>query len=61
VFLPAARYATGVALTQYDIDINNWFIDQSEQYAIGNKTRDEAIYDFMRMVADNTSIIVNFD
>ena len=61
VFAPAASYATGAALTQYDLEINNWFLDQSELYAIGEKTREEAMYDFMRMVEDNTTITVNFD
>ncbi|MCL1991239.1 MAG: extracellular solute-binding protein [Defluviitaleaceae bacterium] len=61
VFAPAASYATGAALTQYDVDINNWFLDQSEQYAIGEKTFEEAMNDFKQMVADNTTIIVNFD
>jgi len=61
VFVPAVSYATGAALTQYDLEINNWFLDQSEQYALGEKTRDEAIRDFMQMVQDNTTIIVNFD
>ena len=61
IFIPAAVYATGAALTQYDIDINDWFLDQSELYAIGEKTREEAIRDFMIMVDDNTDITVNFD
>lgn len=61
VFAPAGHYADGTALTEYDLQINNWFIDQSQEYASGNKTREEAINDFMRSVQDNTSIIVNFD
>ena len=61
VFAPAASYATGAALTEYDIQINDWFLDQSEQYAIGAKTREDAIRDFKQMVEDNTTITVNFD
>lgn len=61
VFAPAGRYADGTALTEYDLQINNWFLDQSQEYASGNKTREEAINDFMRSVQDNTAIIVNFD
>jgi len=61
VFIPASVYASGTVLTQYDIEINNWFLDQSEQYAIGVKTREEAVRDFKQMVADNTNITVNFD
>ena len=61
VFAPAASYATGAALTEYDIQINDWFLDQSEQYAIGAKEFEEAIRDFKQMVEDNTTITVNFD
>ena len=61
VFIPAAAYATGAALTEYDIDINDWFLEQSEQYAIGEKSFEEAIRDFKQMVADSTDITVNFD
>ena len=61
VFAPAASYATGAALTEYDIQINDWFLDQSELYAIGEKSRDDAIRDFMQMVDDSTTITVNFD
>ena len=60
-FAPAAVYATGAALTEYDIEINNWFLDQSELYATGVKSRDEAIRDFKQMVNDMTDITVNFD
>jgi len=60
-FAPAASYATGAALTEYDIQINDWFLDQSEQFAIGEKDLEEALHDFKRMVADNTNITVNFD
>ena len=60
-FAPAASYATGAALTQYDIDINNWFLDQSELYATGQKSREDAIRDFKQMVQDSTQIRVNFD
>ena len=61
VFAPAGHYADGNALTEYDLLINDWFIDQSQLYASGEKTREEAIRDFMRQVADNTAITVNFD
>ena len=61
VFGPAGQYADGTALTEYDLQINNWFIDQSQEYAQGNKTREEAIRDFMQAVADNTAITVNFN
>ena len=61
IFTPAGEYADGTVLTQYDLQINNWFIDQSQLYASGEKTREEAIRDFMQDVQDNTAIIVNFD
>lgn len=61
VFAPAGEYADGTALTEYDLQINNWFIDQSQEYAMGNKTREEAIRDFKQAVNDNTAITVNFD
>jgi len=61
VFAPAGHYADGNALTEYDLQINNWFIDQSQLYASGEKTREEAIRDFMQQVAGNTAIRVNFD
>ena len=61
VFGPAGVYATGTALTEYDIDINNWFLDQSELFATGQKSLEEAMHDFKQMVADNTTITVNFD
>jgi len=61
IFVPAGDYADGTALTEYDLQINNWFIDQSQEYAMGNKTREEAIRDFKQSVADGTAILVNFD
>lgn len=61
IFAPAGHYADGTALTEYDLQINNWFIDQSQEYAMGNKTREEALRDFKQSVADNTAIVVNFD
>jgi maltose-binding protein MalE len=61
IFVPAGEYATGRVLTQFDETINNFFMDQSTEYATGNKTREEAIRDFKQMVADNLNVIVNFD
>ena len=61
IFAPAGDYADGTALTEYDLQINNWFIDQSQEYAMGNKTREEAIHDFKQSVASQTAITVNFD
>jgi len=58
IFAPAGNYASGDALTEYDVFINNWFIDQSQLYADGTKTRDEALRDFKIMVRDNTAITV---
>ena len=61
IFAPAGHYADGTALSEYDLQINNWFIDQSQEYAQGTKTREQALRDFKQAVADNTAIIVNFD
>lgn len=61
IFAPAGDYADGTALTEYDMQINNWFIDQSQEYAMGNKTREEAIHDFKQSIASQTAITVNFD
>jgi hypothetical protein len=60
-FAPAAVYATGSALTECDIDINNWFLDQSELYATGAKTFEDAVRDFKQAVEDQTLIQVNWD
>lgn len=61
VFAPAGHYADGTTLTEYNFQLNNWFIDQSQEYAMGNKTREEAIRDFQQAVHDNTAITVKFD
>ena len=61
VFAPAGDFADGTALTEYDLQINDWFIEQSQEYAQGTKTREEALNDFKQAVADNTAITVNFD
>jgi hypothetical protein len=61
VFVPAGEYADGSVLTQYDETINNFFMDQSTEFATGQKTLEEAIRDFKQMVADNLAVRVNFD
>ena len=58
VFVPAGAFATGVGLSQYDETINQWFIDQTTEYANGNKSREQAIEDFKQQVADNLDVIV---
>ena len=56
IFIPAGEYATGRVLTQFDQTINEFFMDQSELYAIGEKTLEEALADFRQMVYDNLGI-----
>ena len=58
VFAPAGNYASGNALTEYDLQINNWFIDQSQLFADGTKDFEEALNDFKQAVRDNTTITV---
>ena len=58
VFVPAGATATGKNKTQYDETINIYWRDQVRMYVAGEKTRDAALADFKRMVADNLDIIV---
>ncbi|MCL2054014.1 MAG: carbohydrate ABC transporter substrate-binding protein [Oscillospiraceae bacterium] len=56
-FIPAAANAHSAHWTEFDRAINNWFNDQTRQYYNGNKSKEQAIEDFKRQVADN----LNFD
>lgn len=57
-FVPAAKYASGSNLTQYDETINKYWRDQVREYTVGNKSREDAIKDFKQQVADNLDVIV---
>ncbi|MCL2864504.1 MAG: extracellular solute-binding protein [Lachnospiraceae bacterium] len=50
VFVPAGAFADAKILTPYDETINEWFVAQSLEYAIGNKTKAEAMGDFKKQV-----------
>ena len=56
IFIEAGEFASGKVLTQYDETINQYFSDQSLQYATGEKTKDQAIADFKQQVLDNLGI-----
>ena len=58
VFVPAGATATGKNKTQYDETINIYWRDQVRMYVAGEKSRDAALTDFKRMVADNLDVIV---
>lgn len=58
-FVPANENATGKNLTQYDESINMIWRDQVREYTAGNKTRDEAISEFKRLVKDQLDIDSN--
>lgn len=58
VFVPANQYANGTNLTQYDETINTYWRDQVKEYALGNKSYDDAIAAFKQQVADNLDVVV---
>ena len=58
IFIEAGEYANGKILTQYDETMNQYFIDQSTEYATGSKTKEKAIKDFKQMVSDNLGIAI---
>ncbi len=61
IFAPAGEYANGKILTQYDGPIGTIWDDQVNQYANGEKSKEDALNDFKNMVADNLDVVVNFD
>jgi len=56
VFIPAGQYADGTLFTQYDEDMNQWFMDHSMYYARGDMTREESIASFRLNVSENLGI-----
>jgi len=57
VFIPAGAYADGSLFTQYDEQINGWFLDDAVMhYARGDMTREEALEAFMLLVNENLGI-----
>ena len=56
IFIEAGEYANGRVLTQYDETIQQWFSDQAMEYAMGAKTKEEAIASFKQQVMDNLGI-----
>ena len=57
IFIPAGAYADGTLFTQYDEQINQWFLDDAVMhYARGEMTRDEALDHFRELVYDNLEI-----
>ena len=58
VFVPAGANARGDNMTQYDEIINQYWRDQVRVYTSGQKSREDAIEDFKRNVADNLGIEV---
>lgn len=55
-FVPANEGATGKNLTQYDESINSAWRDQVNEYANGNKSREQALADFKQEVKDTLNI-----
>ena len=52
VFVPAAAFANGRNMTQYDESINQIWREETREYSHGLKSRDEAIESFKQRVAD---------
>jgi len=52
IFIPAGAGASGAGFGPYDETINQIFYDQTLQYFMGNKSRDDAIADFKQQVLD---------
>lgn len=57
IYLPAANYANGNHITQYDDEIEFYWLNEVTEYVFGNKTREQAIADFKHEVADHLGII----
>ncbi len=49
-FYLAAKLANGKNRTHYDETINSYWLEQVNEYTVGNKTREQAIKDFKQMV-----------
>ncbi len=56
IYIPAANYANGNQTTQYDDDIDFYWLNEVTKYVFGNKTRELAIADFKKEVADQLGI-----
>lgn len=59
IFVPAGDNATGKNMTEIDEGINSAFREQVQEYAAGNKSKDEAIADFKTQVSDELSVDVD--
>lgn len=57
IFIPAADFANGNQTTQYDDDIDYYWLNEVTKYIFGNKTRQQAIADFKQEVADHLGIM----
>jgi len=56
VFVPAAMFANGKNMTQYDESINQIWREETREYSGGNKSRDEAIESFRQRVAETLGV-----
>ena len=56
VFVPAAMFANGKNMTQYDESINQIWREETREYSDGAKTREEAIQSFRQRVEDTLGI-----
>ena len=56
VFVPAAMFANGKNMTQYDESINQIWREETREYSGGAKSREEAISSFRSRVADTLGI-----
>jgi len=52
VMVPAGAFADGSLFTQYDEDINAWFIDSANDYSRGDLSYDDALAQFRSQVSE---------
>lgn len=56
VFIAASKDVSGKNITEYDEWINAYWFEQTREYISGKKTREQAIDDFKKEVAENIEI-----
>lgn len=56
VFIPAGKLVNGKIVTEYDESINGCWWEQAREYTAGNKTRNQAIEDFKKEVAETIDL-----
>ena len=52
VFQPAGEQSDGSIISVYDEDLNRLFYQESTSYVLGEKTKEEAVRDFVRQVQE---------